>query len=90
MYCCVDLQEAEAEPGGRSTLGHVIGWLRSVIGQAGNDSGSGVCLLLVVVGFLLTLFDPSIHLVQLASAAPCSAQRPVVDGAAVSCSAAAH
>lgn len=49
----------------------VVGWLRSVLGQ-GN--GSSICLVLVVMGFLLTLFDPSIAIF--------SAQ-PLVDGAAV-------
>jgi len=50
----------------------VVGWLRSVLGQ-GN--GSSVCLAVVVLGFLLTLFDPSIAIF--------SAQPPLVDGAAI-------
>jgi len=49
----------------------VVSSLRSVLGQ-GN--GSSTCLVLVVTGFLLTLFDPSIAIF--------SAQ-PLVDGAAV-------
>jgi len=51
----------------------VVGWLRSVLGQ-GNDSGSSICLVLVITGLLLTLFDPSIAIF--------SAQT-FVDGAAV-------
>lgn len=54
-------------------LRSVVGWLRSVLGQ-GNGSGSSICLVLVITGFLLTLFDPSIAIF--------SAQ-PFVDGAAV-------
>lgn len=51
----------------------VVGWLRSVLGQ-GNDSGSSICLVLVITGFLLTLFDPSIAIFS---------SQPFVDGAAV-------
>jgi len=40
----------------------------------GQGNGSSICLVLVVIGFLLTLFDPSIAIF--------SAQ-PLVDGAAV-------
>jgi len=51
----------------------IVGWLRSVLGQ-GN--GSSACLAVVLLGFLLTLFDPSIAIF-------CSAQPPLVDGSAV-------
>jgi len=60
----------------RRLVRSVVGWLRSVLGQ-GNDSGSSICLVLVLTGFLLTLFDPSIAIFS---------ARPFVDGAAVSCS----
>jgi len=65
----------------RRLMSSVIGWLRSVLGQR-NDSGSSICLVLVITGFLLTLFDPSIAIFT--TTAP---TRPFVDGGpAVSCS----
>jgi len=40
----------------------------------GQGNGSSICLVVVVIGFLLTLFDPSIAIFS---------ARPLVDGAAV-------
>lgn len=62
----------EEEAGETHLLRGVVSWLRSVLGQ-GN--GSSICLGVVVLGFLLTLFDPSIAIFN--------TQPPLVDGAAV-------
>ena len=56
---------------GTRLLRSVVGGLRTVLGQ-GN--GSSICLVVVVIGFLLTLFDPSIAIFS---------ARPLVDGEAV-------
>ena len=65
-------EDTSSTPTETRLLRNAVGWLRSVLGQ-GN--GSSICLALVIVGFLLTLFDPSIAIF--------SAQPPLVDGSAV-------